>query len=179
MENSLKNIGITVNYKDIDAYKKLGKILSDFLDNNTILVCIGTDKCIGDCIGPLVGSFLTKEKFPYPVFGTLDTPIHALNIKDSINNINSIYPKAFTIAIDACVGMEEDIGNIQIRFGPIYPGKGVGKKLPTVGSLSVVASVDTIDNTEFFSMGSIRLNFIMRLSEIIKDAFLYASNVKT
>ena len=32
-----------------------------------VLLCIGTDKITGDCLGPLVGSKLKQRKFPYPL----------------------------------------------------------------------------------------------------------------
>ena len=35
-----------------------------------VLLCIGTDKITGDCLGPLVGSKLKQRKFPYPLYGT-------------------------------------------------------------------------------------------------------------
>lgn len=178
MSSLSDNIGIKVNYEDKDAYKTLGNFLSEFLQENTIIVCIGTDKCIGDSVGPLVGSFLTKEDFPYPVIGTLDFPTHAVNIDKVLDDAYNTYKNHFVIAVDACIGHKDAIGDIQIKLGPVHPGKGVGKTLPQVGDISIVAAVDTIDNCDIFSMRSIRLSFIMNISEVIKDAFLYANSIK-
>lgn len=177
--NSLSdNIGVRVNYLDKDASEKLGAFLSEFLHEKTIIVCIGTDKCIGDSVGPLVGSFLTNEDYSYPVIGTLDFPTHAVNIKTVLEDVYTDYPNHFVIAVDACIGHEDSIGDIQVKLGPVYPGKGVGKTLPKVGDISVVAAVDALDNCDVFSMRSIRLSFVMKLSEVIRDAFLYANNIK-
>ncbi|KMT22770.1 spore protease YyaC [Clostridium cylindrosporum] len=173
------NIGVRVNYLDKDAVEKIGTFLSEFLKENTIIVCIGTDKCIGDSVGPLVGTFLTKEDYPFPVVGTLEFPTHAVNLDKVLSHVYETYPDHFVIAVDACIGNEDAIGDIQVKFGPVHPGKGVGKTLPKVGDISVVAVVDTIDNCDIFSMRSIRLNFIMQLSETIKDAFILANNMKT
>lgn len=39
-----------MNTKMIDKLKNI-------LDENTVIVCIGTNKCIGDSLGPNVGSY--------------------------------------------------------------------------------------------------------------------------
>ena len=87
---------------------------------------------------------LKNSDFKYPVYGTLDNPIHALNIYESIEHIKKSHPKGNFLAIDACLGSKTSIGNIQIREGPILPGKGVGKKLPQIGHYSIVGIVDKI-----------------------------------
>ena len=38
--------------------------IKNYITENTVIVCIGTDKCIGDCLGPLVGSILTENFYP-------------------------------------------------------------------------------------------------------------------
>lgn len=173
------NAEIKVNYLDKDAPEKLGNFLSSYLKKDTVIVCIGTDKCIGDSVGPLVGTFLSKENYPYPVIGTLNFPTHAVNINRVLDDVYKTYPNHFIIAVDACISHEDSIGDIQIKLGPVHPGKGVGKVLPEVGDISIVASVDTIDGCDMFSMRSIRLSFIMEISEIIKNAFIYANSIKT
>ena len=119
-----------VNYKKENVAQVLSLILKDIINENTIVICIGTDRSIGDALGPLVGTMLKNSDFKYPVYGTLDNPIHALNIYESIEEIKRLHPKGEFLAIDACLGSKNSIGNIQIRKGPILPGKGVGKKLP-------------------------------------------------
>lgn len=139
--------------------------------------CIGTDKCIGDCLGPLVGSLLTENFFPLPVYGTLSYPIHALNIDERLNEIYSKHPNASIIGVDACLGNEDDIGKIRIRDYAIHPGKGVGKELPEVGIASVIGIVDSSDNSEFFFSRSIRLSFIMNMAKTITRLLIEAYNL--
>ena len=64
---------------------------------------------------------------------------------------------------------------IQIREGPILPGKGVGKKLPQIGHYSIVGIVDKIDENNRFSFNSIRLSFILELAEIISLSLLLST----
>ena len=43
-------------YDEVEATSKLVNELINIIDENTVIVCIGTDKCIGDALGPLFGS---------------------------------------------------------------------------------------------------------------------------
>lgn len=151
--------------------------VKDYLTEDTVIVCIGTDKCIGDCLGPLVGSILTEKFFPLPVYGTLSSPIHALNIDARLDEIYTKHPKASIIGVDACLGDEDDIGEIRIRDYAIHPGKGVGKELPEVGIASVIGIVDSSDNAELFFSRSIRLSFIMDMAKTISKVFIEAYNL--
>lgn len=164
-----------VNYQKENVVEVLSLILKDIIDENTVVVCIGTDRAIGDALGPLVGTMLKNSDFKYPVYGTLDNPIHALNIYESIEQIKSIHPKGTFLAIDACLGSKSNIGNIQIRKGPILPGKGVGKKLPQIGNYSIVGIVDKVDENNRFSFNNVRLSFILELAETIALSLLLST----
>ena len=72
-------------------------------------------------------------------------------------------------------GVGSNIGNIQIREGPILPGKGVGKKLPQIGNYSIVGIVDKIDENNKLSFNNIRLSFILDLAETIALALLVST----
>jgi putative sporulation protein YyaC len=164
-----------INYEDSSAVDNLADYISKILHDKTIIVCIGTDKCIGDCLGPLVGTFLVKNDFPYPVIGTLEKPAHAINLDYILKDVKVKYKEHFTIAIDACLGYDNCIGDIQVKSGPVHPGKGVGKTLPYVGDVSIVGVVDTIDNSDLFSIKNIRLNFIMNMADVIAKALIKAA----
>lgn len=175
MGNNSDILGIRTNYLSKSAVMELGEYISEYFSEKTLIICIGTDKCIGDCLGPLVGTFLSKNNFPYPVVGTLDSPAHAINLEKILKGVKVMYPDHFTIAIDACLGYEDCIGDIQVKMGPVHPGKGVGKVLPHVGDISIVGVVDTIDNSDVFSIRNTRLSFIMNMAEVIYEALMYAA----
>ena len=164
-----------VNYKKENVVEVLSLILKDIINENTVVIYIGTDRAIGDALGPLVGTMLKNSDFKYPVYGTLDNPIHALNIYESIDQIKEKHPSSEFLAIDACLGSINNIGNIQIRKGPILPGKGVGKKLPQIGSHSIVGIVDKVDENNRFSFNNVRLNFILELAETIALSILLST----
>ena len=166
-----------VNYKNTNAYVDICYFLKKYLTADTIIVCIGTDKFIGDCLGPLVGTFLEEKKFPLPIYGTIEYPIHALNLKDRMEEIYKLHPDSNIIGIDACLGDDSSIGDIHVRNTPIYPGKGVGKILPEVGKSSIVGIVGSLDDCVPFTSKRIRLHFIMEMAQIISSSILYSYNL--
>lgn len=138
---------------------------------DTVIVCIGTDKVIYDSLGPLVGTLLKEKNFKYPVYGTLDQPIHAMNTCENMNVIQNEMPNAKIIGIDACVGEYDQIGTIKIREAPISPGKGVGKELPLIGEMSIVGF--TTNNCEYIFEGSpIRLSLVYKMANQIVDMLI-------
>ena len=167
-----------IEYNDLKAIDKLSTKLVDSFDNNTIIICIGTDKHIGDCLGPLVGTILKEMNVPINVFGTLKQPIHALNINKKYKEIINNYPDYKVIAIDACLGEDKNIGNIFVKENGISPGKGVGKELPHVKGLGIAGIIDSSDNSESFITKPIRLSFIKDMAEVIANSLIKAYEIK-
>lgn len=165
---------IRAHYKESLAYYEISYFLKNYINNDTIIVCIGTDRCIGDCLGPMVGTMLKDSIFSLPVYGTIAEPIHALNIDNKLEEIKNLHPYNNIIAIDACLGDTNNIGEIQARDYPVHPGKGVGKSLPDVGDISVVGIVDSSENSEIFTNRNIRLNLVMEMSKVIHRAIIHA-----
>jgi len=157
----------SVMYDDKYSEFMLGENLAEFIKRDPVIVCIGTDKCIGDSLGPLVGSLLKRDNIPITVYGTLSDPIHALNINRKINYIKMRHPMSFIIAIDACIGDKKEVGRIYVREGPVFPGKGVGKEIKSIGDISLVGMVDSTENDLKKSLYNIRLGFVMDMAEKI------------
>ncbi|GAA0690706.1 MULTISPECIES: spore protease YyaC [Clostridium] len=164
---------IKVNYKDEMAYYDMAFFLKKYVNKDTIIICIGTDRCIGDCLGPLVGSLLNHKGFPLDVYGTIHHPIHALNLEKNVNDIKSKHPKGNILAIDACLGDINSIGQLHCRDYAIHPGKGVGKVLPDVGDISIVGIVDSSDNSELFTSRNIRLSLIIDMARVIVQSLFH------
>lgn len=141
-------------------------ILNKFLDSKKkdVVICgIGTDKEIFDCVGCLTGEFC-KDLNNITVYGTLEYPIHALNVDTQMKDIYEKHNDSFIIGIDACVGKEEDFGNIKLRNIPISPGKGMGKTLTKVGDMSIVSITSKKD---YFINRGVRLFDIINMSKVI------------
>lgn len=166
---------IKTNYTTSLAYYKLSYFLKDYINKNTVIVCIGTDRYIGDCLGPLVGTLLIHKHFPLPVYGTINEPIHALNIENKLDKIKSKHKNCNIIGIDACLGDPNNIGEIQVRDVPVHPGKGVGKSLPNVGETSIIGIVDSNSQKNMFSSSNnIRLNLVLSMSKVILHSLIHA-----
>ena len=70
-----------------------------------IFLCIGTDRVTGDCLGPYIGAQLSNHAFPMVhVYGTLSAPVHALNLTDTMQEIQKRHPGSLIIAIDSSLG---------------------------------------------------------------------------
>lgn len=167
---------IEVHYKNSFATIKIGHYLRPLLNNNTAIVCIGTDKCIVDSLGPLTGTMLSKENLTIDIYGTLEKPVHAINIGDYIKNIKKKnYDKI--IAIDACLSNKKNQGIIEVREGPITPGKGIGKILPEIGDLSIIGVVDSSDREFHDLVQDTRLSLIYEMAEKICEGIVTGFNM--
>src|SRR5690348_6472051 len=120
------------------VYKELNKIVPKNI--TPVVVCIGTDRSTGDSYAPLIGSMLRKSKIP--VYGTIDEPVHAVNLRESINKIIEKHNNPYIIAVDACLGMFDHVGQIHVDDEPLRPGAGVNKDLGEVGNCSVKGIVN-------------------------------------
>lgn len=151
---------------------EINQIVETFSDD-TIIVCIGTDRSIGDAVGPYVGTLLKELNSKFPVYGTLDNPIHGLNIHENMKQIQSKHPNANIIAIDACIptGSNGKMGDFVYSDSPIYPGAGVGKNLLEIGNHSVKIIIgDYVEGkTPITYLNSMRLSECMSISTNIAN----------
>lgn len=138
--------------------------------DNTVILCIGTDRATGDCLGPLVGDHLQKTLPDIAVYGTLKNPVHALNLEETIQNIYQTFSSPFIIAIDASLGTKEHIGYATLSHTPLVPGKGVNKKLPAIGNLSITGIVNVAGFPNSVLLQSTRLHTVMTLADCISNA---------
>ena len=124
-----------------------------------VFLCIGTDRSTGDSLGPLIGSRL--------VIGTLEHPVHAVNLDRTLEHIEEHYPDAIIIAVDAAVGRWDHVGLVTLEKGPLRPGLGVRKELAAVGDISITGIVGGAESGDPLFLQSIRLSMVMRLADCI------------
>jgi putative sporulation protein YyaC len=144
-------------------------------DKNIIFLCIGSDRATGDCLGPIIGYKLSKyiNQSNYHIYGTLEDPVHAKNLKDTITMIKQKYEDAFIIAIDASLGKSDHIGYITLGEGPLRPGAGVDKELPEVGDLFITGIVNFSGLLDHMLLQTTRLNVVMSMADQICLAINY------
>lgn len=135
-----------------------------------VFLCIGTDRSTGDSLGPLIGYKLKQEqKRGTLVFGTLERPVHAMNLEHYVQVLKNGYPDALVVAVDASVGDENHVGYVTLGRGALKPGLGVSKELRSVGDLFITGIVAGCGSFEPMMLQSIRLSLVMRLADCISD----------
>ncbi|WP_428910274.1 spore protease YyaC [Niallia sp. Krafla_26] len=176
-----KNGEVRIHHNEQDAQNLVSKALfaqlpSTLSSRPIVFVCIGTDRSTGDSLGPLIGTLL-KDKKPHPfhVYGTLDDPIHALNLADRIEEIQLTHINPFIIGIDACLGRMKSVGIIQIANGPVKPGTGVNKELPEVGNIHITGIVNVSGFMEYFVLQNTRLHLVMEMAKTIANGIYQTS----
>lgn len=143
----------------------------------TVFVCVGSDLVVGDCLGPLCGTYIKNNIQNTYVYGTLDLPITAKQINSVSANIKKLHPNSCVVVVDACVGTEEEIGLIKVQNKGIKPGLGVNKNLRSIGDVSIVGVVaeKTYNNYPLYNFT--RLGLVDRLSKTISDGIkLFCEN---
>ncbi|MCR8642996.1 spore protease YyaC [Paenibacillus sp. N1-5-1-14] len=169
-------------YSDSNTTASLAKHLIDLLSElpsqkPIVICCIGTDRSTGDCLGPLVGSRLRKYAewgANFHIYGTLDEPVHAMNLSEHIELIHREHHDPFIIAVDASLGQMNSIGCIQIGNGPLKPGAGVNKNLPAIGNIYMTGIVNISGFMEYFVLQNTRLSLVMNMADVIAQS-IFAS----
>ncbi|MCM2535623.1 spore protease YyaC [Neobacillus pocheonensis] len=167
-------------HDDFHAAENLAEELLSFLPDTAtrpiVFVCIGTDRSTGDSLGPLVGTLLEEKQLQsFSVYGTLEEPIHAVNLDQKLKEINAKHFNPYIIGIDACLGRIKNIGVIQVANGPVKPGAGVNKELPEVGNIHITGIVNVSGFMEFFVLQNTRLSLVMKMAKTIANGIFLAN----
>lgn len=140
------------------------------------IVCVGTDRSTGDSLGPFIGSALAKRKqdgiLPshIQIHGTIHEPVHALNLEETIATIEDKGNKSTVLAIDACLGRIKNVGYISLKRGPLQPGTGVNKQLPSVGHYHIIGVVNVAGFMEHVVLQNTRLSLVIQMADVITEA---------
>lgn len=151
---------------------KFSAFLSDMLENSldgytdVVFVCIGTDRATGDSFGPMIGTIL-KRSNTANVFGTLDNPVHALNLGAVTDMIKSSYKKPFIIAIDASLGTNGHIGCVTISRDALCPGSAMSKDLGSIGNIAITGIVNKWSVNSLSVLQSTRLSVVVHMAELL------------
>lgn len=173
-------LSLKIPYNEPTVLHRLSHKVEQFLvdlpqDRRIIVVCVGTDRSTGDSLGPLVGTALAKEGSAlFDLYGTLEEPVHAMNLSDTLLKILRTTRQPYVIAVDACLGQVSSVGCIQVGSGPVRPGAGVNKELPPVGDMHMTGIVNVGGFMEYFVLQNTRLNLVVKMSEIIAQSILRA-----
>lgn len=136
-----------------------------------VILCVGSDLSVGDSLGPVTGTKL-KEKLSglnCYVYGTLEKPITAFEVKYMNEFLRQTHPDNPIIALDAAVGASGDIGLIRVDKKSLRPGSGANKRLSRVGDVSIMGIIAEKSVFNYALFSATRLNVIYKMAEIISE----------
>jgi putative sporulation protein YyaC len=173
---------LTIHGSDPTALTQLSMRLESALaargagEREVVFACIGTDRSTGDALGPLVGQKLLRLGCDREtILGTLEHPLHALNMGERLGALGERTPRPLIVAIDAALGAAANVGLIALRPGGLRPGQGVGKDLPEVGEVALTATVNiSAGALDAQVLQSTRLYVVQNLAETIGTACWWA-----
>ena len=93
-----------------------------------LILCIGDSKLIGDSLGPLIGSFLERNKSDIGYNDLIEIAKHI--------NYNKEYYTTI-ITIDSALGSNQNIGKILIDNTTLCAGSGVNTGEKLIGDISI------------------------------------------
>lgn len=137
-----------------------------------VLLCIGSDRATGDCLGPLVGHMLRKHQGDFAIYGSLSSPVHAQNLTDTITSIYDTFKSPYIIALDASLGIRQHVDYVTLGIGNLYPGIGVNKALPKVGDAYITGIVNVLGGNSHIILQTTHLKRVIALAEFIANGIL-------
>ncbi|MDD3253671.1 MAG: spore protease YyaC [Lachnospiraceae bacterium] len=149
----------------------IGEIMQEEKRDGVLFLCIGTDRSTGDSLGPLIGYKLKEQRVrQIEIVGTLERPVHAMNLEQSMAMIRRRYPGHIIVAVDASVGSLDHVGCITLGRGSLRPGLGVCKELQAVGDIFITGIVGGYGNFDPLMLQSVRLSVVMRMADYICES---------
>lgn len=163
------------NFESANLAARLYMMIREEMERNrkdrVLLLCIGTDRSTGDSLGPLIGYQLKNRDLKHiHILGTLNQPVHAMNLEDTLGLVETYYRDCLVVAVDASVGMRDHIGCVTLGRGSLKPGLGVSKELRSVGDLYITGIVSGCGDYDPMMLQSIRLSTVMRMAECISES---------
>ena len=106
------------------------------------------------------------------MYGTLNQPVHAVNLPHITDFIAKEHPFSLVIAIDASLGDKKHLGYVTIGNGSLYPGAAVQKDLPPVGDIYITGIVNIGGVLEYLTLQTTRLSTVISLADTIAQGIL-------
>ena len=126
-------------YKFVEKLEQ--KIKESYIDeaySNLIFLCIGTNKVVGDSIGPIVGNSLKcMENDFVQIYGTIENTLNFRNAKEIIERLQVDSMNPFFVTIDAALSSRKRVGEIILNKGYIKIGKALEKSICFYSNINI------------------------------------------
>lgn len=154
------------------AYSKNSALsLYDFFCKNfstpPVLLCIGTDRILADCLGPLIADQLRAINYPQFIYGGLSAPITRQNAIFASQYIRTMHPESKLLVIDSMAS------TTSARLGHIIINNrynGALQNLDIKADLYLYGITSILHQQKLFNA---RLFNIKNISNSIVSAFVY------
>ena len=138
-----------------------------FGNEKPVIICVGTDLAIGDCLGPIVGTMLYNKKIDAFIYGRLSATVTAKDVAPIKEFVQKAHPKTKTLIIDAAIGQKEDVWTIKLSPSPIKPGLGANKSLPQLGNANIIGIVAEKSSANYSFLNLTRLSPVYEMAKTI------------
>ena len=121
-------------------------------------------------LNQLIAEAMAEKQKAGVIFGTLDKPVHAMNLEVYAAYIRTHFPDHVIVAIDASVGSPDHVGFATLGKGALQPGLGVSKELMEVGDISITGIVGGPGSHDPVMLQSVRLSMVMKMADCICES---------
>lgn len=142
----------------LEAYRSSAK-------EEVVYLCVGDPDAPADALGPLVGTELAKY-YPH-VVGTQERPVTAETLSQAWQEVQSRWPNAFVIGIEAAEGTPEDLGFLEVSDRGLRRRPLGGETPPWLCDVGIAAYLWTGRAPERFTPAE--FNRFQRLRDAVID----------
>lgn len=142
--------------------------------DSIVFICIGSNKVTGDCLGPLVGSYL-KSMYKATVYGDMKNPINYQNAEKIMKKVENNNGESLKVVIDSALG--KNIGDIIIDDGKVEIGKGLNKNKNIYGDISIKVVVGKNYHNNIKNIQELKNKNIEEIDKIAIDVVKMICNV--
>ena len=157
--------------------------------SDIIFLCVGSNKIIGDSVGPLVGQMLNntlkeeKNEKKIKVYGNMKDTLNYKNASKVLEEILNQYEKPFMITIDSALGNEKMIERIVVNAGTIQIGNSLGPGIrydSHINIKGVVGKYKNSPNENLKTLMSVDQEAVKRMSiQIVYGIYKMIEKIKT
>ncbi len=156
---------------------KIIKKVNEKKYSDLIFICIGTNKIVGDSLGPIVGEILKqnlKEK-NISIIGDLTYNVNIKNIYQNIRRIENNYDNPYIISIDSALSKTIAPENVFIIKKGLIPGSALKRKSIEIGNIAIKGIVGKYDKNSlknYYNLRTVDYKLILRFSKNISKIIL-------
>lgn len=145
--------------------------------SNLIFVCIGSNKMVGDSLGPIIGEILYRnlKDENIKVLGNLSHNINSKNINQTLKYVEKQYEKPYVISIDSALSNSIEPGNVFILKKGLVAGSALKKKSMEVGNICIKAIVGKDEKNcikNYYNLKNTDYKLILKFSKNISNIIL-------